>query len=84
MKTLEEKEVKYQQMLDVQGRSIKVEEQVLNQLKEEISAKITEIQDLKTTNLKLRKHLDQAMDKFELIFGEKVNLENFTEALQVG
>ena len=84
MKTLEEKEVKYQQMLDVQGRSIKVEEQVLNQLKEEISAKITEIQDLKTTNLKLRKHLDQAMDKFELILGEKVNLENFTEALQVG
>lgn len=48
-----------------------------------MSSKLTEIQELKTTNIKLRKHLDQAMDKFELIFGEKVSLENFTEALQV-
>ena len=49
----------------------------------QLSSKLTEIQELKTTNIKLRKHLDQAMDKFELIFGEKVSLENFTEALQV-
>ena len=41
------------------------------------------MEELKATNLKLHKHLDQAMDKFELIFGEKVSLENFNEALQV-
>lgn len=49
----------------------------------QISAVMTECQDLRTRNLKLRHGLDEAMDKFELIFGEKVDLENFTEALQV-
>ncbi|XP_070205430.1 citron Rho-interacting kinase-like isoform X3 [Littorina saxatilis] len=82
MSTLEEKEHKYRQMLEVQGQSKKAESGLINELKEEISSKITEMQDLKATNLKLKKHLDQAMDKFELIFGEKVSLENFTEALQ--
>ena len=38
---------------------------------------------LRKENLQLRRHLDEAMDKFEMIIGEKVSLENFTEALQV-
>ncbi|XP_076434884.1 uncharacterized protein LOC143274829 [Babylonia areolata] len=80
--TFEEKERKYQEVLEVQGQNIQAESEVINDLKEELSSKMTEVQELKGTNIKLRKHLDQAMDKFELIFGEKVNLENFTEALQ--
>ena len=44
---------------------------------------MTENQELRSKNLKLKQSLDEAMDKFELIFGEKVNLENFAEALQV-
>jgi hypothetical protein len=49
----------------------------------QISSKITEIQDLRSKNLKLKQSLGEAMDKFEMIFGEKVDLENFAEALQV-
>ncbi|XP_062613550.1 citron Rho-interacting kinase-like, partial [Saccostrea cucullata] len=40
------------------------------------------IQDLRSKNLKLKQSLGEAMDKFEMIFGEKVDLENFAEALQ--
>lgn len=49
----------------------------------QISSKITEIQELRSKNLKLKQSLGEAMDKFEMIFGEKVDLENFAEALQV-
>ena len=49
----------------------------------QISTKITEIQELRSKNLKLKQSLGEAMDKFEMIFGEKVDLENFAEALQV-
>ena len=48
-----------------------------------MSALMTENQDLRAKNLKLKHNLDEAMDKFEMIFGDKVNLENFAEALQV-
>ncbi|KAK7479958.1 hypothetical protein BaRGS_00028785 [Batillaria attramentaria] len=79
---LEEKNRQYQQVLKAQGQNIEAENDVIRHLKEEISQKTTEMYELKTLNVKLRKHLDQAMDKFELIFGEKVSLENFNEALQ--
>ncbi|XP_025090318.1 citron Rho-interacting kinase-like isoform X2 [Pomacea canaliculata] len=82
LREMEEKEHRYRQVMEMQGENIEAESQVIVRLKEEISQKITENNELKSTNIKLCKHLDQAMDKFELIFGEKVNLENFTEALQ--
>ena len=40
-------------------------------------------EEIKLSNLELRRNLNEAMDKFELIFGEKIDLENFTEAMQV-
>lgn len=49
----------------------------------QISQLITENQELRKLNLKIKHNLEDAMDKFEMIFGEKVDLENFAEALQV-
>ena len=49
----------------------------------QISQLITENQELRKKNLKIKHNLEEAMDKFEMIFGEKVDLENFAEALQV-
>jgi len=49
----------------------------------QISKVLTENQDVKRRNIKLRQNLEEAVDKLEIIFGEKIDLENFTEALQV-
>ncbi|CAC5384644.1 CIT [Mytilus coruscus] len=63
-------------------RLMEVEADDKRTLKEEISQLITENQELRKKNLKLKHGLEDAMDKFEMIFGEKVDLENFAEALQ--
>jgi copper homeostasis protein CutC len=49
----------------------------------QISKILTENQETKTKNIKLRQNLEEAVDKLEIIFGEKIDLENFTETLQV-
>nr|XP_034339330.1 citron Rho-interacting kinase-like isoform X2 [Crassostrea gigas] len=79
---LESKVSKCQMMLESQMKNMDVDSGEKNRLKEEISSKITEIQELRSKNLKLKQSLGEAMDKFEMIFGEKVDLENFAEALQ--
>ncbi|XP_071155729.1 citron rho-interacting kinase-like [Mytilus edulis] len=63
-------------------RLMEVEADDKRTLKEEISQLITENQELRKKSLKLKHGLEDAMDKFEMIFGEKVDLENFAEALQ--
>ncbi|XP_052093573.1 LOW QUALITY PROTEIN: citron Rho-interacting kinase-like [Mytilus californianus] len=63
-------------------RLMEVEADDKRTLKEEISQLITENQELRKRSLKLKHGLEDAMDKFEMIFGEKVDLENFAEALQ--
>ena len=49
----------------------------------QISKILTKNQEVRSENLTLKKNLDEAMNKFELIFGEKIDLENFAEAMQV-
>ncbi|XP_050410841.1 citron rho-interacting kinase [Patella vulgata] len=73
---------KYEQILETQKRNIHAIDDDKNKLKEEISRVLTECQELRVKNLQLKQNLDQAVDKFELIFGQKIDLENFTEALQ--
>ncbi|XP_056008615.1 citron Rho-interacting kinase-like isoform X2 [Ostrea edulis] len=82
VKELENNVSKCQAMLKSQVKNMDADSEEKNRLKEEISSKITEIQDLRSKNLKLKQSLGEAMDKFEMIFGEKVDLENFAEALQ--
>ncbi|XP_078336277.1 citron Rho-interacting kinase-like isoform X1 [Crassostrea virginica] len=79
---LESSVSKCQSMLESQMKNMDADSGEKNRLKEEISTKITEIQELRSKNLKLKQSLGEAMDKFEMIFGEKVDLENFAEALQ--
>lgn len=50
----------------------------------QISKILTENQEVKKRNLKLKYNLEEAVSKLEVIFGQKIDLENFTEALQVG
>ncbi|KAK3596286.1 hypothetical protein CHS0354_030661 [Potamilus streckersoni] len=79
---LENHNSKLQMIVDTQKKTLDMENEENRRLKEEISNILTENQDLRSKNLKLKQNLEEAMDKFELIFGEKVNLENFAEALQ--
>ncbi|KAK3084551.1 hypothetical protein FSP39_015212 [Pinctada imbricata] len=79
---MENQVARYKTMNETQARSLEVDTDEKTKLKEEISCIITENQALRAKNLKLKQGLDEAMDKFELIFGEKVDLENFAEALQ--
>ncbi|XP_033747318.1 citron Rho-interacting kinase-like isoform X2 [Pecten maximus] len=79
---LKEHNMQLKCVADSQKRNLETDLDEKRALKEEISSVMTECQDLRTKNLKLKHSLDQAMDKFELIFGEKVDLENFTDALQ--
>ncbi|XP_048252316.1 citron Rho-interacting kinase-like [Haliotis rufescens] len=82
MSDLVEKCEKSEQILSHQKQILDAQDTDKIKLKEEISKILTENQELRGHNLKLRKNLDEAMDKFELIFGEKIDLENFTEAMQ--
>ncbi|XP_046573007.1 citron Rho-interacting kinase-like, partial [Haliotis rubra] len=82
MSDLKEKCEKSEQILSHQKHILDAQDTDKIKLKEEISKILTENQELRGNNLKLRKNLDEAMDKFELIFGEKIDLENFTEAMQ--
>ncbi|XP_067649660.1 citron Rho-interacting kinase-like isoform X2 [Haliotis asinina] len=82
MSDLKEKCEKSEQILSHQKQILDAQDTDKIKLKEEISKILTENQELRGNNLKLRKNLDEAMDKFELIFGEKIDLENFTEAMQ--
>ncbi|XP_069128745.1 citron Rho-interacting kinase-like [Argopecten irradians] len=79
---LKEHNMQLKCVADSQKRNLETDLDEKRALKEEISSIMTEVQDLRTKNLKLKHNLDEAMDKFELIFGEKVDLENFTDALQ--
>ncbi|XP_060064915.1 citron Rho-interacting kinase-like [Ylistrum balloti] len=79
---LKEHNMQLKCVADSQKRNLETDLDEKRALKEEISTVMTECQDLRTKNLKLKHNLDEAMDKFELIFGEKVDLENFTDALQ--
>ncbi|KAL3857416.1 hypothetical protein ACJMK2_012090 [Sinanodonta woodiana] len=79
---LENHNSKLQMIVETQKRTLDMENDENRRLKEEVSNILTENQDLRSNNLKLKQNLEEAMDKFELIFGEKVNLENFAEALQ--
>ncbi|XP_021365969.1 citron Rho-interacting kinase-like [Mizuhopecten yessoensis] len=79
---LKEHNMQLKCVADSQKRNLEADLDEKRALKEEISTVMTECQDLRTKNLKLKHHLDEAMDKFELIFGEKMDLEGFTDALQ--
>ncbi|KAL4223686.1 hypothetical protein ACF0H5_017154 [Mactra antiquata] len=79
---LEMKNSKMDKILEQQKMIIDNSEQERHRLKEEISKVITETQEEKRKNIKLRQNLEEAVDKLEIIFGEKIDLENFTEALQ--
>ncbi|XP_041348111.1 citron Rho-interacting kinase-like isoform X2 [Gigantopelta aegis] len=73
---------KMEMVLETQTKTIEVHIEEKNYLKEEISKILTKNQEVRSENLRLKKNLDEAMNKFELIFGEKIDLENFTEAMQ--
>lgn len=49
----------------------------------QLTQSLSDNSSLRKQTAQLNKHLQDAMDKFELISGEKVNLENFAETLQV-
>ncbi|XP_059174276.1 citron Rho-interacting kinase-like isoform X6 [Physella acuta] len=78
----EQKEKSALQLFESQMKEMEKSNQEKMTLKEELTQALSENCSLRKENLKLRKHLDEAMDKFEMIIGEKVSLENFTEALQ--
>ncbi|CAL1534685.1 unnamed protein product, partial [Lymnaea stagnalis] len=79
---VEDKEKSTVQVFDSQMREMDKSNQEKMKLKEELAQVLSDNCSLRKENLKLKRHLDEAMDKFEMIIGEKVNLENFTEALQ--
>ncbi|XP_052223336.1 citron Rho-interacting kinase-like isoform X2 [Dreissena polymorpha] len=79
---LENQNKKLHMIVDQQKVVMDTGEEEKRRLKEEISKVLTENQEVKRSNLKLRQNLEEAVDKLELIFGEKIDLENFTEALQ--
>ncbi|XP_052800201.1 citron rho-interacting kinase-like isoform X2 [Mya arenaria] len=79
---LESQNSKLHSLVDQQKAVLTASDEENRRLKEEISKVLTENQETKRSNLKLRQNLEEAVDKLELIFGEKIDLENFTEALQ--
>ncbi|GFS01402.1 citron Rho-interacting kinase [Elysia marginata] len=79
---LEENEKSSSGVFDRQMREIETLNKDSMKLKEETARLLSDNCGLRKENLQLRRHLDEAMDKFEMIIGEKVSLENFTEALQ--
>ncbi|WAR01895.1 CTRO-like protein [Mya arenaria] len=81
---LESQNSKLHSLVDQQKAVLTASDEENRRLKEEISKVLTENQETKRSNLKLRQNLEEAVDKLELIFGEKIDLENFTEALQGG
>ncbi|KAH9502428.1 hypothetical protein Btru_075657, partial [Bulinus truncatus] len=78
----EEKDNSSVQVYQRQMKELDKTNQEKMKLKEELTQVLSDNCTLRKENLKLKKHLDEAIDKFEMIFGEKVSLENFTEALQ--
>lgn len=79
---LEAQNSKLQIIVEQQKTIIDTDGEEKRRLKEEISKILTENQEVKTRNIKLRQNLEEAVDKLEIIFGEKIDLENFTETLQ--
>ncbi|XP_012946733.1 citron Rho-interacting kinase isoform X2 [Aplysia californica] len=69
-------------ILESQGKEMEKFTQEKLKFKEELTELLSDNCALRKENVKLGKHLQDAMDKFEIIIGEKVSLENFTEALQ--
>ncbi|XP_055861655.1 citron Rho-interacting kinase-like isoform X2 [Biomphalaria glabrata] len=70
------------QVYESQMKELDKSNQEKMKLKEELTQALSENCSFRKENLKLKKHLDDAIDKFEMIIGEKVSLENFTEVLQ--
>ncbi|KAK3787038.1 hypothetical protein RRG08_037316 [Elysia crispata] len=79
---LEQSEKSSSSVFESQMREIENLSKEGMKLKEETARLLSDNCGLRKENLQLRRHLDEAMDKFEMIIGEKVSLENFTEALQ--
>ena len=44
---------------------------------------ITKVSELKSSNLKLSKNLEEAMDRYELLANKKTDVENQIESLTV-
>lgn len=82
MTQLEESEKSTSKVFERQMREIETLSKDSMKHKEENARLLSDNCGLRKENAQLRRHLDDAMDKFEMIIGEKVSLENFTEALQ--
>ncbi|XP_053375258.1 citron Rho-interacting kinase-like [Mercenaria mercenaria] len=82
MSDLESQNSKLQMIVEQQKTVMENDATEKRRLKEEISKVLTENQETKTKSIKLRQNLEEAVDKLEIIFGEKIDLENFTETLQ--